>query len=102
MIYKNILLAFRNIRKNKGISLINIFGLAFGMMAVLLIFQYIMFEKSYDKFFVDTERLQRLILYRHYNTGLDKSAGNNYFIGQIAYEKIPDIENFCRCKKEIL
>ena len=100
MISKNIRLAFRNIQKNKGVSFINILGLAIGMMAVLLIFQYIRFEKSYDKFFDNADRLQRLVFYRFYQTGLDKSVGNNYFIGQIAFDKIPEIENFCRCKKE--
>ena len=100
MIYKNIHLAFRNILKNKGVSSINILGLAIGMMSVLLIFQYISFEKSYDKFFDNTDRLQRLVFYRYYQTGLDKSVGNNYYIGQIAAEKIPGIENFCRVKKE--
>jgi putative ABC transport system permease protein len=68
-------------------------------MAVLLIFQYIRFEKSYDKFFDNAGRLQRLVLYRYYKTGLDKSVGNNYYVGQIASEKIPEIENFCRCKR---
>ena len=100
MIHKNILLAFRNILKNKGVSSINIFGLAIGMMAVLLIFQYISFEKSYDKFFNNADRLQRLVFYRYYQTGLDKSVGNNYYVGQIAAAKIPEIENFCRCKKD--
>ncbi len=102
MIYKNIRLAYRNISKNKGISTINILGLALGMMAVLLIFQYISFEKSYDKFFDNAERLKRLVFYRYYQTGLDKSVGNNYYVGQIAFEKIPEIDNFCRCKKETL
>ncbi|MEI8226190.1 MAG: ABC transporter permease [Bacteroidota bacterium] len=100
MIHNNIRLAFRNVMKNKGISLINILGLAIGMMAVLLIFQYISFEKSYDKYFHNVDRLQRLVFYRYYQTGLDKSVGNNYYVGQIAYEKIPGIENFCRVKKE--
>ncbi len=100
MIQKNIRLAFRNILKNKGVSSINILGLAIGMMAVLLIFQYISFEKSYDKFFDNADRLQRLVFYRYYQTGLDKSVGNNYYIGQIAAAKIPEIENFCRVKKE--
>jgi len=99
MIYKNIRLAFRNILKNKGISFINILGLAIGMMAVLLIWQYISFEKGYDKYFNNANRIQRLVFYRYYNTGLDKSVGNNYFVGQIASEKIPEIENFCRCKR---
>jgi putative ABC transport system permease protein len=84
------------------VSSINIFGLAIGMMAVLLIFQYIGFEKSYDRFFDNTDRLKRLVFYRYYKTGLDKSVGINYYVGQIAYEKIPGIENFCRCKKETL
>ena len=100
MIYKNIKLAFRSILKNKGISSINILGLAIGMMAVLLIFQYISFEKSYDKFFDNTDRLHRLVFYRYYKTGLDKSVGNNYYVGQMAFERIPEIENFCRCKRE--
>jgi putative ABC transport system permease protein len=97
---KNIWLAFRNILKNKGVSSLNIVGLAIGMMAVLLIFQYISFEKSYDKFFVNSDRLQRLVFYRYYQTGLDKSVGNNYYIGQIAAAKIPEIENFCRVKRD--
>jgi putative ABC transport system permease protein len=100
MINKNIRLALRNILKNKGVSSVNILGLAIGMMAVLLIFQYINFEKSYDKFFDNADRLKRLVFYRYYQTGLDKSVGNNYFIGQIAAEKIPEIEKMCRCKKE--
>jgi putative ABC transport system permease protein len=100
MIHKNIRLAFRNILYNKGLNSINIIGLAIGMMAVLLIFQYIRYEKGFDKFFDNADRLQRLVFYRYYQTGLDKSVGNNYFVGQIAIEKIPEIENFCRCKRE--
>jgi putative ABC transport system permease protein len=100
MIQNNIWLAFRNILHNKGLNGINIIGLSIGMIAVLLIFQYIGFEKSYDKYFDNSEQLQRLVFYRYYKTGLDKSVGNNYFIGQIAHEKIPEIENFCRCKRE--
>jgi putative ABC transport system permease protein len=99
MILQNIRLAFRSIFKNKGVSSINIFGLALGMMVVLLIFQYTGFEKSYDRFFENHNRIYRLVFYRFYQTGLDKSVGNNYFVGQIASEKIPEIENFCRCKK---
>lgn len=100
VIYRNIRLAFRNILHNKGLNSINIVGLAIGMIAVLLIFQYIRYEKSYDRFFENNQRLQRLVFYRYYQTGLDKSVGNNYYIGQIAAEKIPEIEKFCRCKRE--
>lgn len=100
MIRKNFRLAFRNLLRYIGLNTINITGLAIGMMAVLLIFQYITFEKSYDKYFKNADRLQRLVFYRFYQTGLDKSVGNNYYVGQIARDKLPDIENFCRCKRE--
>jgi putative ABC transport system permease protein len=92
--------ALRNILKDKGLNGINIIGLAIGMMAFLLIFHYIVSETSYDRFFTDSDRLNRLVFYRYYQTGLDKSVGNNFFVGQIAFDKIPVIENFCRCKRE--
>jgi putative ABC transport system permease protein len=99
---KNIQLAFRSILGNKAVNGINILGLAIGMMAVLLIFQYIRFERGYDRFFENSDRLQRLVFYRYYQTGLDRSVGNNYYIGQIAAANIPEIENFCRVKKETM
>ncbi|HUX58409.1 MAG TPA: ABC transporter permease [Bacteroidales bacterium] len=100
MTIKNIRLAFRNLLQNRGINSINIIGLAIGIMAVLLIYQYIGFERSYDRYFDNADRIQRLVFYRYYQTGLDKSVGNNYIVGQTAYERIPAIENFCRCKRE--
>jgi putative ABC transport system permease protein len=100
MTFKNIRLAFRNLLQNKGVNSINIFGLAIGMMAVLLIYQYIRFEKSYDKDFENADRIQRVVFYRYYQTGLDISVGNSYMVGELAYQKIPAVENFCRCKKE--
>jgi putative ABC transport system permease protein len=94
---------FRTFRKNSGqsgISFINVVGLSLGLMSVLLIFLYINYEKSFDRFFQDNERIYRLVFYRHYKTGLDVSIGNNYYIGQLASEKIPGIDKFCRVKKE--
>jgi putative ABC transport system permease protein len=43
-------IAYRNLLKNKGFSIINIVGLAIGMSACLLILQYVSFELSYDDF----------------------------------------------------
>jgi putative ABC transport system permease protein len=100
MIKTSLRIAFRNILKNKWLNGINIIGLSIGMMAVLLIYQYIRFENSYDKHLDNADRLHRLVFYRYYQTGLDKSVGNNYYVGQLAFEKIPFIENFCRCRKE--
>ena len=40
--------AFRNIRRNKGYSLISILGLAFGMAVFFLILSFIMFETGFE------------------------------------------------------
>jgi putative ABC transport system permease protein len=52
--------AVRNLKKTKLFSLINILGLAVGMTACLLILHYVNFEKSYDKFYENSERIYRL------------------------------------------
>ncbi len=99
MILKSIKVIFRELFKNKVINTINIFGLAIGIAAILFISQYIRFENSYDSFLKNKERIYRLVLNRHYTTGLDQSVGNSYMAGQLASENIPEIENFLRCKK---
>lgn len=53
-------ISFRNLVKQKVFSAINIIGLAIGLSAFLLINQYVAFEKSYDRFFSDSDRLYRL------------------------------------------
>ena len=58
--FKNYLkTAFRNLRKNKLYSAINIFGLTVGLAACLLIGVYINHELSYDKFNTNADRIVR-------------------------------------------
>ena len=51
-----LLIAFRNILRQKGYSLINITGLAIGIMSCMLIVIYIGDELSYDRFHKKGER----------------------------------------------
>lgn len=53
--------AFRNLWRRKGFSAINIFGLAVGMTACLLISLYIRFELNYDAFNKKADRVYRLV-----------------------------------------
>ena len=53
-------IAARNFLKYKTYSIINILGLAVGIATCLLILQYISFERSYDKFHKDSDRIYRL------------------------------------------
>lgn len=60
--FKNyIKIAFRNLRKYKVYSLINILGLAVGMACFLLIVFYIQFEQSYDEFHQNVERVYKVV-----------------------------------------
>ena len=52
--------AVRNLIKTKLFSLVNILGLAIGMTACLLIIHYVSYEKSYDRFQEDGDRIYRL------------------------------------------
>ncbi len=60
-------IAYRNLLKNKVFSLINIFGLAIGMAACLLILQYVSFELSYDQFHEKANVIYRVINDRYQN-----------------------------------
>jgi putative ABC transport system permease protein len=50
-------IAWRNIFRNKTLSFINIFGLSVGMAFAMLIGMWIIFEKSYDGFHKNLDRL---------------------------------------------
>lgn len=60
--------AIRNFQKNKGFSFLNIIGLAIGIASSLLIMQYVKYEKSYDTFHNDSDRIYR-VQYNGYSNG---------------------------------
>jgi len=53
-------IAWRNMMRHKAYSGINIFGLAIGIAACLLILQYVWFELSYENFQVNKDRIYRI------------------------------------------
>ncbi|WP_350286665.1 ABC transporter permease [uncultured Croceitalea sp.] len=60
--FKNHLkIAWRNLLKNKGFTLINIVGLSTGVAACILIAVYILHEGSYDKSVTDSAHIYRMI-----------------------------------------
>ncbi len=56
--FKNyVKIAFRNLIRNKGFSILNISGLAIGMASALLILLWVQNEWSYDSFYPNSDRL---------------------------------------------
>ncbi len=54
-------IAYRNLLSKKGFSIINIVGLSIGMTCCLLIFQYVAFEYSFDRFHQHKDQLYRVL-----------------------------------------
>ncbi len=52
--------ALRNLFKHKAYSFINIFGLALGMASAVLILLFVRYERSYDRFHENADRIQRV------------------------------------------
>ena len=90
-------IAWRNLFKRKGYSLLNIFGLAIGITCCLLIFQYVAFERSYDKFENKADQIVRLRLDSYQQGKLSwKSATSYPAFGPTMKNDFPEVENFCR------
>ena len=60
MIIKDLSFAFRDIRRNKLLAAINVFGLSIGVSACLVIFLIASYELSFDRFQPDRDRIFRL------------------------------------------
>ena len=88
---------FRYVSRNKAFTAINILGLAIGMMACMLITQFVMHEFSYDDFHVNKERIFRLQLDR-YNKGeiTTQWAAGAMGIGPDVKENFAEVEDYVR------
>ncbi|SFG09941.1 putative ABC transport system permease protein [Algoriphagus hitonicola] len=60
MIINYFKIAWRNLLRQRIFSLINIFGLSIGLACFLLLASYVKFERSYDSFQEDSDRLFRV------------------------------------------
>ena len=61
MVKNYLKIAWRNLIRHKGFSLINIGGLSVGIAACLLISLYVNYELSYDRYHIKKDRIVRII-----------------------------------------
>lgn len=59
LLWNYLVVALRNVRRQKGYSFLNVSGLALGMACSILIFFYIHHELSYDRFHENADRICR-------------------------------------------
>ena len=97
--FKNYLtIAFRNIKRHKGYSFINISGLAIGMTVCLLMLMYVVNEISYDDFHEKGDRIYRLACDWGTEGSKMKFAGSMPAFAPALNAEIPEIEVAARIK----
>ena len=81
---------FRALAKNKTYAFINIFGLAIGMAACLMILLYVRYEFSYDRWLPDADRVYQIqSWYKSSETGQEAQLQMTpYRGGQVAARRI--------------
>ena len=92
-------IVLRNLLRHKTFSFINIFGLAIGISACLIIYLYVSYEKSYDIFNLNADNIYRLKNVRYYTSGTDSSTGCVALLGPTLKDEIPEVANFARVRK---
>jgi len=88
--------ALRNLSKNKVFSMINIMGLAVGLGAFLLIWQFVRFERSFDNFHELADDIYRVQYEKVYPDSHDKSAGLAAGAGPDIYQEFPEVISFTK------
>lgn len=103
MIHNYFKLALRNLFKYKVFSAVNIFGLALGISASLLLFLYIGNELSYDQFHTDKERIYRLRC-DNLNNGQysERMAVTNGPVAKTIKAMFPEVEEYVQMNKDYL
>jgi len=97
MLANHLTISFRNIFKRKGYSFLNIAGLTIGMTCCLLIFHYVSYEKSYDRFEPSAGQIVRVRLDAYQRNVLAfKSATSYPAIGPAMKKDFAEVDNFCR------
>src|SRR5678810_949140 len=90
-------IAWRNIKRYKAYSGINILGLAIGISACLLILQYVSYELSYESFQDKKDRIYRVQQDRFDKGKLSTQwAAGAYAVGNSFKDAIPEIEDYVK------
>ncbi|MGI4022780.1 MAG: FtsX-like permease family protein [Janthinobacterium lividum] len=92
--FKNYLkIAWRNFYKQKFYTSINVFGLAMGLACTVILFLFISYHLSFDRYHTNSKRIFRTVTDLHIPDGsIDYDQGSPYVLGQF-FKNFPTVEN---------
>ena len=95
--FKNYLkTAWRNIRKNKLFSFINILGLSIGIATCFIIMLYVQNELSYDRFNKNADNIVRVVFQADINGGKINESVVMPPVAQTMKKDFPEVQDATR------
>ena len=88
MLGNQVTIALRHMSRQRGYTAINVLGLAVGLVCAILIFLYVRYELSYDRYHEKADRIYRVTL--------NDSARSPRELGPILQADFPEIQQFAR------
>src|SRR5258708_3522707 len=85
-------IAWRNLKRYKGYSLINIAGLAVGIASCLLLFMVVNYESGYDHYQKNFKNIYRVVSEEKYSDGTTYNPGVPIPLLEIMRAKFPQGE----------
>ncbi len=91
--------ALRNLFRSKVFALINIFGFAVGICAVILILHYVQFHTSFDNFHKEGEKIFRVSVVSE-RKGITEDDSHTFVapIGPAMQKDLPDVKDYVRIR----
>lgn len=96
MIFNYLKVALRNLKKQKGYSLIHIFGLALGLACCILIFMWVQDELNFNSYHKNAKNIYRVEQNFVYSDGIFHINVTAYPCAPVFKDKIPEVVNACR------
>ena len=87
-----LVIALRNLSKNKGLTAINILGLSIGMACVILIGLFIGYEFSYDRQNVNADRIYRVFREAVMENGTEASSRASGALATALKQDFPEVQ----------
>ena len=100
MIRNYLKIAFRNLKRHKLYSFINIGGLAVGLAAFMLLALFVHYEFSYDRFNTKADRIYRVVQHASWQGGKFDIALTSAPFAPALKEAYPEIEDAVRIDPE--
>lgn len=93
MLQNHLIVAWRNLLRNKSFSVINLAGLTIGMAATMLILLWVYTEKSWDKQYKKYHSTYHVMSNRNFNGEINTGPDMMFPLARTAKASLPEVEN---------